>query len=503
MNYLHPTIILAFVLFAAPIFAQPIGCLTRGEVAEKIVPRLKANLEIIKNGAFIEQRSTTYVPVKFHLVAKNDGQGRLPYRLVLDQLCELNEDFAPLDIQFFISENVNYLDNTGIYNDHFAAQNLMNLYREPSAINVYIIQDIDPSDAAARGYYSPSLDWIVIENQEIGSGRSLTHEVGHFFSLLHPFHGWDNDPYSPEKHGIPAPSEAPLGVPTEKMDGSNCDEAGDLLCDTPADFAFNYPWPDCQFDAEVLDPNSVPIDPDEKLFMNYFDCPRDDYYFTEQQVEAMQVDVARRVDLKKNKPFQSSIIRTKATLIFPTGGMELDQSTTAEFFWTEISGADRYLVEIDNSPTFSGDDVITRVVQSNRYFAQNLIPGQTYYWRVRPFNLYYSCVGFSSFSAFKTKSDQTVSTVSTLSQVNSFELFPNPITNQQLSIRLTLESPLEGYWQILNANGQVLQKASNTQLSIGAHQLKLPLNPMIQKGIYWLQWVSPEGIMTAKFLKTD
>ena len=288
---------------------QAFGCTTTGELANQIIPRLKQNQALITNQEIVYPRSTSYVPVKFHLVAKNDGSGRLSYSKVLEQLCKINDDFAPLDIQFYIKDNVNFLDNTSIYEDHTTAQNLMNFSREPGALNIFIMEDVNPSNQSARGYYSPSLDWIVIENQEIGGGRSLTHEIGHYFSLLHPFHGWDIEPYNPDVHGIPAPYFSPMGVQTEKSDGSNCSEAGDLLCDTPPDYAYNYPWPDCTFDANILDPDANPIDPDEKLFMNYFDCPRDDYYFSPQQAEVMKTDLVRRSDLKKSAPLQSSVIR--------------------------------------------------------------------------------------------------------------------------------------------------------------------------------------------------
>ena len=64
--------------------------------------------------------------------------------------------------------------------------------------------------------------------------------------------------------GNPAPASSPGGIPTEKMDGSNCETAGDYLCDTPPDYN-GFGWDDCDYDGGAQDPMGVEIDPEERL----------------------------------------------------------------------------------------------------------------------------------------------------------------------------------------------------------------------------------------------
>ena len=63
---------------------------------------------------------------------------------------------------------------------------------------------------------------IVLNSSNVQITRTLGHEIGHWFGLLHTHGASSNRP--------------PIGVETDELvDGSNCDIAGDFTCDTPAD----------------------------------------------------------------------------------------------------------------------------------------------------------------------------------------------------------------------------------------------------------------------------
>ncbi len=62
---------------------------------------------------------------------------------------------------------------------------------------------------------SRSTNNLVLSKFELGDHKVIVHEFGHFFGLYHTFEDYQ--------------------FGKEKADGSNCDVAGDRLCDTPAD----------------------------------------------------------------------------------------------------------------------------------------------------------------------------------------------------------------------------------------------------------------------------
>jgi len=75
----------------------------------------------------------------------------------------------------------------------------------------------------------------------------FAHEMGHYFDLYHTHHTWlDSDGYTT---GVECPS------------GENCKTAGDLLCDTPADFKLGPDLVDykCAYVGTTLSPVSCKV----------------------------------------------------------------------------------------------------------------------------------------------------------------------------------------------------------------------------------------------------
>jgi hypothetical protein len=114
---------------------------------------------------------------------------------------------------------------------------------------------LSPSPSTCSGF-SPSAPY--------NKGRTLTHELGHFFNLAHTF---------------------------QACDGSNCASSGDRVCDTPAT---NQPRYDCN--AADNPPTPGGGNPDLstcgflQLTMNYMDYVEDScmYMFTTGQANRMQ-----------------------------------------------------------------------------------------------------------------------------------------------------------------------------------------------------------------------
>lgn len=93
-----------------------IPCGTTGHLAEVVAARILLNKENLLEKKEVQFRNTRYVPITFHLVARSEGSDRASEGWVLDQLCALNEDFAPIDIQFYHKDGqFSYADNDFLY----------------------------------------------------------------------------------------------------------------------------------------------------------------------------------------------------------------------------------------------------------------------------------------------------------------------------------------------------------------------------------------------------
>ncbi|MEL7249577.1 MAG: zinc-dependent metalloprotease [Bacteroidota bacterium] len=469
--------------------------------------RLLQNIRQAAGGTYTA-RNTIYVPVKFHVGARNDGSGRLSAQRVLDQLCELNEDFLDLDIQFFLADGeINFINNTTFYTNHGSTQNtVMTSQRDPRALNVYIVENANIDGNTGGGtvlaYYIPSRDWIVITKTYVRKNdTTLAHEVGHYFSLLHTFNGWECEGFNEED--TPAPAVSSCGqVPTERANGSNCNSSGDFLCDTPADYNNGFGWNGCDFTLNVLDPIGEPIDPDERNYMSYFlECPESEYFFSVQQNNVMRADMqtARRGPLFLDPvPDYVEIAGTTAN-IFPEDESTTDGYNLVDFVWEEVEGATSYLLEIDRVSSFSITP-IRIITSSTSAVVETLDPDRTYFWRVRPFNAHAVCTESSEVTRFRTNEDPV--SVSTLSQVESFSVAPNPVLGQnELNVYLSTTETFSAQVELLDPNGRTTAINQPFEFTVGENRMNFDLSDL-PNGIYFLRIHGPTGTLSQKIILT-
>ena len=450
-------------------------------------------------------RNTTYVPVKFHIGARNDGSGRLNPQRVLDQLCELNEDFASLDIQFFLADGeINFINNTTFYTDHFSTQfSVMNPNRDPRAMNVFIVENANTGVGGGGGtvlaYYIPARDWIVITKTYVDKDdATLSHEVGHFFSLLHTFNGWECGDYNVEN--VPAPANSCDGVPTEYADGSNCNTAGDFICDTPADYNNGSGWNNCNFTLNILDPQGDPIDPDERNYLSYFlNCPEDEYFFSDQQIAAMRADIE---SVDRNYLFFDPVptyvtIDGPSTNISPADGEVTEGYNIVEFEWEAVPGATSYLFELDRVSSFSISP-IRIITEENSLVLETLDPDRRYHWRVRPFNAHIGCADNSETTDFRT--GEGLVNTATPTEVDAFSVAPNPIVGEnELNVYLSTTEAFFGQVELLDLNGRTTAIRQAFEFTVGENRLNLDLSNL-PNGIYFLRINGLTGTLTQKVI---
>ncbi len=217
-----------------------------------------------------DQSSCTYInrvnrtlQISLHICLNSDGQPNVDQADIDDALERLNLDFKPCGLQFKYCLIQNMLDDrfdsltvTDAYDEE--AQ-MRSIYYEPNTINVYLVDTIgiDELDDPAGYAHFPGSPWdiIVMEKESMSfDSHVFTHEMGHYFGLYHTFET-DNG--------------------TELVNGSNCETAGDYVCDTFAD-----PDPDgnsnpddhCNYTGPLqTDSNGDWYVPPTDNYMSYYD----------------------------------------------------------------------------------------------------------------------------------------------------------------------------------------------------------------------------------------
>jgi len=493
-------------------------CGTSASEFETIRTRLIQNKKYLKDNQNIarSRSAVTYVPVKFHLVGEDDGSGRIDVTKVFDQLCILNETFEEFELQFYIKDGFNEVNNSGIFGTASSGRESLDMQfeRDRQAINVWIIEDATPPNTILEGrvlgYYEPTFDWVVVDKDFVnGDGYTLLHELGHYFSLLHPFHGWGDEgapPYDETFEGKPAPMYAPDPINfnrdrilTENADGSNCEIAGDMICDTPAEYLYFTELDNtrCRYSRTMLDPKGVQINPDASLIMGYFleNCVN---RFTPDQAALMKADLQtnRRNGLRANTPPTINDIIVRPTLTDP-----IDQKVTANFnkvqlSWNPTPNATSYMIEVDRVPSFNDGSVRLLTNSTSTTIDDLLLPDRNYFWRVTPFNAGFTCASPSSTERFRTGLSTAVQSISA---IDNWNITPNPVqVNGDLYTSIKASTPFEADLKIYSLTGKVIYQVSK-QFAVGNTQVAIPTD-QLSPGIYMIQLNNDKGVNNKKLI---
>ncbi len=454
---LKKTIYLTFVLLL--IFTQLISqdrrCGVTVEMGQMIMDQMLQNRNEMRD--FVSTRNTTiYLPVRFFLVAESDGSGRTSESAALEGLCYLNENYADQEIQFYLKE-FKYVNNTNLYGDPENAKSVLEsqMAGNYNAINIFVVGEIgSDANGTTLAYWKPPAgpngdDWLVAAETYVDDFEVLTHEIGHFFTLSHTFYGWEstggweNSQYS---DGTPVGVNSPAGsfIKNERVDGSNCHTAGDRICDTPADYLFDYnhfddPETNCEYKDNAKDPLGVPLAPDPHNFMNYNNTPSciPNLYFSEEQKEVIQnsLNSSTRDYLPKNYLPNTNGITGKPTLLYPLTQDPPMPYNSVNMQWTAVANADMYLLEVKKP----GDEPQCFIVDgATNYTVTTFEPQTTYFWTVKAFNEYSICNGDSNQKFFKTGVDM-INDTNEIPELKDWAIQPNPVKSGEL-LNIKIES---------------------------------------------------------------
>ena len=245
-SYIHSRysfcIILAFLLCSHQGFSQSdsiIPCIStkmsrlHGFSGSGVIPMDKTDISVLDTEIY-------YIPVVFHIIytAKNFGPDQLSDKDILSQIEVLNEDFgrqpgtngyntrsigADTRIRFCLAtKDPNGNPTTGIEriktsNDNITSSTEMRIknlsrWNQKYYLNIWVVDQIDGGDRTAGYSYlahdvsnkdsAQEIDGTVVNYRFVGkntglqsstmyqSGRTLTHELGHYCDMHHP---WGDD----------------------------------------------------------------------------------------------------------------------------------------------------------------------------------------------------------------------------------------------------------------------------------------------------------------------
>ncbi len=496
--------------FATQSFAQTRGAC--GFIAdEAFMARTLANKKEYHKHINNRDSEVRYVPLNFIICGKADGSVMAAKEEnVLDMLCRLNESYTEANIQFYIYDGFEYVYNDITYEDPGvggAVDFFINPKRAwPNAADILIGKNASTPNGSGLGitlgHYNPSKDWIVIRGSEVNySSETFPHERGHYLSLNHPHNGWDADPWDADEHGNPvsissSPSNNSISI--ELVDGSNCETAGDFLCDTPADYNLGFGWPNCNYTGGAMDPNGDLLAPDENNYMGYFLECANDYYFSTEQFALVNADL----DIRENvlatdwTPIATEITG-EGSFGFPESGEVLPYFNNFEMYWNLPEGATRSLVEISQNFLFLTTEFKAIVNGNSMWIGQDLLlPNKAYYVRIRPFNDYVTCTNTMTFTTNFTTGVGTNTDNRTLDL--DWSVFPNPVSsNTAVQVDMNMSTAMTAQLDLVSMSGQVIE---STQLNLQMGSNNWTVGQNLSSGVYFVRINTAEGTAVKKLI---
>jgi len=218
-----------------------------------------------QNYVYDRNNNIIEIPVVNHIVRTNSGTGGLSTSQLAAAMQDINNFYAAADIVFSECQSVNFINNTNWYDFDSSQEGAVAAANDvPNALNIYHFNTVSIGDFAACGYayFPPGPDRIAMNRSCTTNGATLIHEIGHYLSLFHT-HGTQN-----------------CGTTDELVNGSNCGNRGDRVCDTPADPNLRYNpgqedcdafWvdSDCVYTGNFTDANGQSYTPQTDNIMSY------------------------------------------------------------------------------------------------------------------------------------------------------------------------------------------------------------------------------------------
>lgn len=371
------TLLICLNLLSQSTKTAHVSCATPEPTKEQI----KHTLDVISQISTVRNGNTTHLPIRFHLIRRNDGSGGIQISELNKAVGTLNTYFEPIDLEFFIAD-INIIDDSKYFALDFDTEKdaLTDAYQVNDAVNIYMADRITKSGYEICGYsYYPSEDteslrmFMANGCTNDGVSANFPHEFGHFFNLYHTFRGTSVGADDPNAECVArSGSEA------------NCSTHGDLICDTDAD-PRGYVNSSCNYIGSETDLFGMPFTPPIGNVMTYYSkkCGAD---FTPGQYDRMYQGLAARLSYSTydidGAQFQN--VANPSDLTATVGA-----DYTIELNWKDNSDNETgFLVERseDNGNTFSPITLGGAGVNATSFHDASVESTKMYVYRIKASN---------------------------------------------------------------------------------------------------------------------
>jgi len=190
-----------------------------------------------------------------HIARDTFGELNITEAEIQTSIDELNQAFEPICVSFSICEfrTIDNFQYDTIKGNHWEEMQIK--FHQENRINMFFVTTIQDGDdfggfAGMGAIATLDSDGLVILKNRVRPGdKAIRHQMGHYFGLLHTSEG----------NGA------------ELVNGDNCETAGDLICDTPADPNGQVDvGQGCRFVSSEMDANGEFYRPDVGNYMSLY-----------------------------------------------------------------------------------------------------------------------------------------------------------------------------------------------------------------------------------------
>ncbi len=459
-----------------------------------------------------------YLPMCLHLLGNTDGTLQMRPSLALDLICDLNDDYRPHNIQYWLdSIDTKILNSTWndppTGNSSWGSTMPTGTRRAANRVNLYFHGG--GSTTGLCGRYTGSA---------VGSGTNgspdvvncfggcltrnnttVTHEMGHYNAMPHTFYGLEGTgnfasgaTCGTQKTGTLAEKHA--------RTGGNCSSAGDRFCDTYPDYNSDR-W-NCDGNGEscsIISPDGVTFKINGRNYMSYADDACADHPFTQNQEDRMHTYIQSQRASMLTVARVGDTITTQTTLAFPRADSSncfgvTDLSTIGiNLSWDATPNAKYYILQISKLPTMSSAIIEDVIVSDTSYNTKKLLVNTNYYWRVRPYNKVYFCTSGSQTSAIRKFNTKCLNTTDNIKGLSAATIIPNPVSDERFSVSVEATEAFTTNINIINMNGQVVRELGKQRIEQGETNLDFTVND-IPNGFYMVQMQTETGVKTLRMV---